>query len=120
MEQLNKLPLVKRIPTAQLQVILSVLVLVPATFGQQEQTEGGRKIVSRVTPHYPEMARTLNLSGSVKAEAVVQPNGLVKSVNVTGGHPVLVRAAQEVIYKWKWAPSAHETQEPIEIKFNRQ
>jgi hypothetical protein len=28
-EQLNKLPLVKRIPTAQLQVILSVLVLVP-------------------------------------------------------------------------------------------
>ena len=28
-EQLNKLPLVKRIPTAQLQFILSVLVLVP-------------------------------------------------------------------------------------------
>ena len=81
----------KRIPTAQLQVILSVLVLVPATFGQQEQTEGGRKIVSRVTPHYPEMARTLNLSGSVKAEAVVQPNGVVKSVNVTGGHPRRLR-----------------------------
>ena len=119
-EQPNKLPLVKRIPTAQLLVILSMLVLVPATFGQQEQTEGGRKIVSRVTQHYPEMARTLNLSGSVKAEAVVQPNGMVKSVNVTGGHPVLVRAAQEAIYKWKWAPSAHETREPIEIKFNRQ
>jgi TonB family protein len=94
--------------------------LFPATFGQQEQTEGGRKIVSSFTPHYPEMARTLNLSGSVKAEAGVQPNGLVKSVNVTGGHPVLVRAAQEAIYKWKWAPSPHETREPIEIKFNRQ
>ncbi len=110
----------KRIPTAPLLFILSVLVLVLATFGQQEQTEGGRKIVTRVTPHYPEIARTMRLSGSVKAEAVVQPNGVVKSVNVTGGHPVLVRAAQEAIYRWKWAPSAYETQEPIEIKFNRQ
>ena len=109
----------KRIPTAPLLFILSVLVLVPATFGQQEQTEGGRKIVSRVTPHYPEIARTMHLSGSVKAEAVVQPNGVVKSVNVTGGHPVLVRAAQEAIYRWKWVPSAHETREPIEIKFDR-
>ena len=109
----------KRIPTAPLLFILSVLVLVPATFGQQEQTEGGRKIVSRVTPHYPEIARTMHLSGGVKTEAVVQPNGVVKSVNVTGGHPVLVRAAQEAIYKWKWVPSAHETRKPIEIKFNR-
>jgi TonB family protein len=111
---------VKRILTATLLVILWALVLVPVTFGQQEQTEDGRKIVSRVTPHYPEIARTMHLSGSVKAEAVVQPNGVVKSVNVTGGHPVLVRSAQEAIYKWKWASSAHETQEPIEIKFNRQ
>jgi outer membrane biosynthesis protein TonB len=119
-EHSNKLPLVKRIHTAPLLVILSVLVFVPATFGQQQQqTEGARKIVSRVTPDYPEMAWTLNLSGSVKAEAVVQPNGAVKSVNVTGGHPVLVRAAREAIYHWKWTPSPHETRELIEIKFNR-
>jgi TonB family protein len=111
---------VKRILTAPLLVILWVLVLVPVTFGRQEQTEGGRKIVSRFTPHYPEIARTMHLSGSVKAEAVVQTNGVVKSVNVTGGHPVLVRAAEEAIYKWKWALSSHETRELIEIKFNRQ
>jgi outer membrane biosynthesis protein TonB len=113
------MPLVNRIPTAPLLVILSVLVFVPTTFGQQPQTEGGRKIVTRVTPDYPEMAWTLNLSGSVKAEAVVKPNGEVKSVNVTGGHPVLVRAVREAIYHWKWAPSTHETRELIEIKFNR-
>jgi hypothetical protein len=33
----------------------------------------------------------------VKAEAVVKPNGVVKAVDVKGGHPVLVRAAQEAI-----------------------
>src|ERR1700730_1428148 len=93
--QPNKLPLVKHILTAPLPVILSVLVLVLVTFGQQEQTEGGRTIVSRFMPHFPEIPGRMHLSGSVKAEAVVQPNGVVKSVNVTGGHPVLVRAAQE-------------------------
>ena len=58
-----------------------------------------------MTPQYPEMARTMNLRGNVKAEAVVEPNGVVKSVEVKGGHPVLVRAAQDAIYKWKWAPA---------------
>ncbi len=76
-----------------------------------------RKIVSRVTPQYPQMARTMNLAGNVKAEAVVEPNGAVKSVEVKGGHPLLVRAAQDAIYKWRWVPAAHETREPIEVKF---
>ena len=66
------------------------------------------------------MARTMNLKGNVKAEAVVEPNGVVKSVEVKGGHPVLVRAAQDAIYKWKWAPASHETREPIEVKFDPQ
>ena len=62
----------------------------------------------------------MNLRGSVKVEALVKPNGVVKSVDVKGGHPVLVRAAQEAIYRWKWEPSAHETREPIEVKFDPQ
>jgi TonB family protein len=85
---------------------------------QQEQTEGSRRILRRVTPQYPEMARTMNLRGNVKAEAVVEANGVVKSVEVRGGHPVLVRAAQDAIYKWKWAPATRETREPIEVRFD--
>jgi hypothetical protein len=45
---------------------------------------------------------------------------MVKSVEVKGGHPVLVRAAQDAIYKWKWAPASHETREAIEVKFDPQ
>jgi TonB family protein len=110
----------KRVPAALFLVLVSVLVTVPGTFAQQEPTESNRKIVNRVTPQYPEIARTMNLRGNVKAEAVVQPNGMVKSVEVKGGHPVLVRAAQDAIYKWKWAPAPHETREPIEVKFDPQ
>jgi TonB family protein len=99
-------------------VFFAGLILVPASFAQQEPSESARKILNRVTPQYPEMARTMNLRGNVKAEAVVEPNGVVKSVEVKGGHPVLVRAAQDAIYKWKWAPAAHETREPIEVRFD--
>ena len=108
-----------RFLTAVLLVLFGVLILVPVSFGQQ-QTEGTRRILNRVTPQYPEMARTMNLRGTVKAEAVGEPNGVVKSVEVRGGHPVLVRAAQDAIYKWKWAPSARETREPIEVRFDPQ
>jgi len=62
----------------------------------------------------------MNLKGSVKAEALVAPNGTVKVVEIRGGHPVLVRAAQDAIYKWKWAPASHESREPIEVRFDPQ
>ena len=104
--------------TAFLLFLFSGLILVPSSFAQQEHSEGGRRILTRVMPQYPEMARTMNLRGNVKAEALVEPNGVVKSVEVKGGHPVLVRAAQDAIYKWKWAPAAHETHEPIEVRFD--
>ena len=96
----------------------SILVLTVALLAQQDQTDITRKIVNRVTPRYPAMARVMNLRGSVKAEAVVQPNGMVKSSQVIGGHPVLVDAVQHAVYKWRWAPAAHETRELIEVKFD--
>ena len=74
----------KRVSAFLFLIILSPLVLGPAALGLQEQTESSRKIVNRVMPQYPEMARTMNLRGSVKAEALVQPNGAVKSVDVKG------------------------------------
>jgi TonB family protein len=103
-------------PAATL-LLCSALVLLSASFAQEEVAPA-RKIVNRVTPQYPEIARNMNLRGSVRAEAVVEPNGIVKTVEVKGGHPVLVRAAQNAIYKWRWAPAAQETLEPIEVKFD--
>ncbi len=109
-----------RVTTVRLLALLPALLLVPAASSQQEATESARKIVNRVSPQYPQIARTMKLKGNVKAEALVQPNGVVKSVEVKGGHPVLVRAAQDAIYKWKWAPATHETREPIEVRFDPQ
>jgi outer membrane biosynthesis protein TonB len=108
----------KRLPAATFLVLSSALAFTPALFAQRDQTDTTRKIVNHVAPLYSKMASSMNLRGSVKAEVVVAPNGTVKFVNIKGGHPVLVQAAQSAIYMWKWAPSSHETRELIEVRFD--
>jgi Gram-negative bacterial TonB protein C-terminal len=48
----------------------------------QEVPEGHRKVVNRVIPTYPSLARTMKLVGSVRVEAVVAPDGIVKKVEI--------------------------------------
>src|SRR5258708_7772004 len=61
-----------------------------------------RAIKSRVTPAYPEVARQMNVQGSVKLEVTVAQNGAVRSVRVVGGHPVLAEAAVSAVKQWKY------------------
>lgn len=84
-----------------------------------EEREGSRKVVYREAPSYPELARRMHITGQVKIEAVVANNGVVKSVAIKGGHPVLAQAAARAVAKWKWAPSSHETKEQLELTFQR-
>jgi TonB family protein len=76
-----------------------------------------RKVSSRVAPVYPELARKMHIHGIVKVEAVVRPNGSVKSSRVLGGNPVLVAAAQDAVSKWKFEPAQSETMEIVQVGF---
>ncbi len=53
----------------------------------------------------------------VRVEAVVRPNGSVRSTRVLGGNPVLVEAAQEAVAKWKFEPAQAETTEILQLAF---
>ncbi len=59
----------------------------------------------------------MRIEGSVKADVLVAPNGTVKSVEIKGGHPLLVQSAQNALREWEWEPAPHETHEIIELKF---
>ena len=82
----------------------------------QNESDSGRKVVRKVDPRYPELARRMNLSGTVKVIAVVAQDGNVKKVEPVGGSPILVEAAQSAISLWKYAPGA-ESREPIILHF---
>jgi TonB family protein len=96
-------------------VLLCSVVAIPAQ--AQESPATARKIVTRISPQYPSLARGMNLQGNVKLDVLVAPNGTVKSIEIKGGHPLLGQAAQSAIREWKWEPAPHETHEIVELKF---
>jgi TonB family protein len=71
-----------------------------------------------VAPTYPDLAKRLQISGVVKLRAIVAPNGSVKLIEALGGNPVLMKAAQEAVTNWKYAPGPDETRELVELRFN--
>jgi len=99
-------------------VIASILTFAPGRGSAQESSDGARKVVAKVTPQYPTLARTMNIVGSVRVEVLVAPNGSVKSVEVKGGHPLLAQSAQNALRQWKWEPAPRETHESVELRFN--
>lgn len=76
-----------------------------------------RKILKKVLPTYPRLARQLDIRGAVKLLVTVEANGKVKSARAVGGNPTFVEAAMDVIGKWKFEPAAEQTTETVEIKF---
>lgn len=83
-------------------------------------TNSDRKISSRTSPSYPDLAKKMHIHGIVRVEAVVRANGTVKSTRVLGGNPVLVDAAVDAVGKWKFEPSQNETTEIVQLTFESQ
>jgi TonB family protein len=79
--------------------------------------EGKRKVKTRVSPSYPELARRMSVSGKVKIEVVITPDGHVRSTRVVGGHPLLVQACQDAVREWKFGAAPEETTQVVEFEF---
>jgi TonB family protein len=79
-----------------------------------------RRIASRVAATYPELAKKMHIHGVVRVEAVVRPNGSVKSTRALGGNPVLVDAALDAVGKWKFESGQNETTEVVQLVFESQ
>jgi TonB family protein len=98
---------------------LLALALTPlGGHAQQAQDEISRKAKSKVQAVYPELARKMNITGTVKVEVVVLPNGAVKGARVMGGHPVLANAALDAVKKWRFEPAAMESTGIVDFKFD--
>ena len=84
----------------------------------QDSATPERKIVKQTIPRYPEIARRMNLAGTVKVIAVVTPDGKVRAVEPVGGSPVLIQAAKDAITEWKFAAAGSESRQVVELHFN--
>ena len=81
-----------------------------------------KRIVTKVDPVYPEAARTAGTEGLVVLDAVIAPDGSVKSLRPVSGPDLLVRSATEAVRSWKFEPylssgKAVEVETTIAIEF---
>lgn len=98
--------------------VVAVALLVSGVSAQQSTVEEGkRKVKTKSSPTYPELARRMNVSGKVKIEVIITPDGHVRSSRVIGGHPLLVQSCQDTVKEWKFFPAPEETTQIIEFDF---
>jgi TonB family protein len=87
-------------------------------FAQSASTdEGKRKVKTKVAPSYPELAKRMSVTGKVKIEVIIAPDGHVKSTKAIGGHPLLVQACQDAVKEWKFLPAPEESTQIVEFEF---
>lgn len=87
----------------------------PQAWGQEEIH---RKVKTKATAVYPDLARRMNITGTVKVMITVLPNGSVKDAKVVGGHPVLAAAALDAVKKWRFEPSPDVSTGVVEFRFD--
>ena len=86
--------------------------------GTSLHAQEDRKALKNPTPAYPEVARKFSVSGVVKVQVLIAPDGQIKDVKVIGGHPLLVSAVQETLKNWKYAPASNETTATLVFNFH--
>ena len=92
----------------------------------QPQRVGGdvqaAKLVKKVIPVYPPLARQARVSGTVQLIGVIAKDGTIQQLQVVSGHPLLVKAALDAVRQWIYRPTllngqAVEVIAPIDVIF---
>ena len=81
------------------------------------------KILRRVVPIYPDLAKRARISGTVHLVGVIGKDGMIQGLRVVSGHPLLVSAAIQAVRQWLYKPTLLsgepvEVIAPIEVNFN--
>jgi protein TonB len=90
----------------------------PPKLTPKRVTVGGNvqaaRLVNRVQPLYPPLARQTRISGTVKLHAIIGKNGQVEQLQVVSGHPLLVQSALDAVRQWRYQPTLLNG-EPVEV-----
>ena len=80
------------------------------------------KLLRKVIPEYPPIARTARISGVVRLIGTIGKDGAIQNLQLVSGHPLLARAAMEAVQQWIYKPTLLngvpvEVIAPIEVSF---
>ena len=114
----NGLAIVRRRPSETLRRSAAalfglILLLISAISGAQDN----RKLIRKIDPIYPPLARQNNIEGAVKVEITIAPDGSVKQVRSLGGNPVLSQAVENAVKQWHYTSGPAETTQILILQF---
>jgi protein TonB len=101
-------------------------VVEPVAPPSKPQAVGGdvqaAKLVKKVIPVYPPLARQARVSGTVQLIGVIAKDGTIQQLQVVSGHPLLVKSALDAVRQWIYRPTllngqAVEVIAPIDVIF---
>lgn len=72
-------------------------------------------LIYRVDPLYPQIARAIHLSGTVRLRAIIATDGSVQSLEVLSGSPILARTAVAAVRQWRYRPTLLNGR-PVEVE----
>jgi len=62
------------------------------------------RVIHRVEPTYPPVARMAHVSGTVELTGVIGTDGRIRELKALSGNPLLVKAAIDAVSQWIYAP----------------
>jgi len=109
----------RRMRVCDVLLLAAALVLAIGISLRAQSAEGDapRHVKSAVKPEYPLLARQMKLSGAVRVEIVIAPDGKVKHTRVVGGHPLLANEAEKAALMMRFEAAPKETTQVIEFRF---
>ena len=72
------------------------------------------KLVRKVMPAYPALARQARISGTVRLIGIIGKDGTIRNLQLVSGHPLLVDAALQAVRQWIYQPTLL-TGQPVEV-----
>jgi TonB family protein len=72
------------------------------------------KILRRIQPEYPDIARREHLQGTVRLHAVIAKDGTIRMLRVLTGYCSLAEAAMKAVRQWRYTPTLLEGN-PVEV-----
>jgi len=71
-------------------------------------------LLQEVRPAYPPLARQARIAGTVRLEAVIAKDGMIQSLRLLSGHPLLAPAALDAVRQWRYRPATLNSQ-PVDV-----
>jgi protein TonB len=72
-------------------------------------------LIRKVVPQYPQLARTMRVSGTVELAATIAKDGTIANLRVVSGPAMLQQAALEAVSQWRYRPYLLNG-EPVDVE----